>query len=115
MKPFTNIFLLNRVKVKMNTVVKTRMHWKIIDIDRTIVIQGSMNLGDNNLKNYEQFTISDYKYTINQFINKFNQIWTNNEKIIDNFIDEEDNKGKKQNKSKSMAIENQRKNTILLD
>ena len=100
----------------MNTVVKTRMHWKFIVIDRSIVIHGSMNLGDNSLKNYEHFTISDDKSTINQFINRFNQIWTNNEKVIDYFIDEEDNnKGKKQNKPKSMAIENQRKNTILLD
>ena len=59
-------------------------------IDDKYVIEGSMNLGEKSLKNYEHVTISTEPNTISTFNRRFEAMWGNDNRFSDYTNDDDD-------------------------
>ena len=71
------------------------MHWKFIVIDDRYLIEGSMNLGEKSLKNYEHITVSQDKDSIKQFSERFESMWENNNRFSDYTNDDDEDESEK--------------------
>lgn len=69
------------------------MHCKFIIIDDKYLIEGSMNLGEKSLKNYEHVTVCTDKDVLSQFEERFYQMWGNSQRFSDYTNDDEDENG----------------------
>lgn len=70
--------------VKVNNNSGLLMHSKFIIIDNKVLLHGSINLGRQSLRNFEQFEITFDKEMIKTFRLRFDKMWTDKKK---NFID----------------------------
>jgi phosphatidylserine/phosphatidylglycerophosphate/cardiolipin synthase-like enzyme len=90
LKKYCNDLMSLDIPVKKNNNVKNLMHCKFMVIDDKFVVHGSMNLGEKSLKNYEHLTISSEIKSINQFANRFEAMWSNNNRFSDCFNDDDE-------------------------
>ena len=60
-KKYNDVLFSLGIDIKFNVIAKNLMHWKFIVIDDKYLIEGSMNLGNKSLENYEHVTITEDK------------------------------------------------------
>ena len=90
LKKYWNELLARGVTIKKNNNAKNLMHWKFMIIDDKYIVEGSMNLGEKSLKNYEHITISTDKHTIQAFNARFESMWNNQERFSNYTNDDSD-------------------------
>ena len=95
LKKYCNDLLALKVQIRKNNNAKNLMHWKFIVIDDRYLIEGSMNLGEKSLKNYEHITVSQDKDSIKQFSERFESMWENNNRFSDYTNDDDEDESEK--------------------
>ena len=81
LKKYWNELVARGVAIKKNNNAKNLMHCKFMTIDDKYLVEGSMNLGEKSLKNYEHITISTNKEIIKQFNKRFESMWNNQDRF----------------------------------
>jgi len=63
-------------------------------IDDKFLVEGSMNLGEKSLRNYEHLTVSTEVDTIDAFRNRFEAMWANENRFSQYTNDDDENSSK---------------------
>ncbi|CAI2368709.1 unnamed protein product [Moneuplotes crassus] len=75
LEKYSEQFRTEGIEIKVNKHSNVLMHCKFMIIDSKTLIHGSMNLGNQSMRNYEHFIITKDKSHISKFKQRFNNMW----------------------------------------